>query len=241
MSALKRKAVRCSNTQTAIQNTHIKNNMNAIRIIAACAHQTCAASRFSVNPHAGIGKQQYRPAKGCATVPSTPNCGAGAENTVIDSGVHTATLSAVFLRSNFMVLDVRVLPTRKDGSMAESMFSPPSRPSRVPEKRMEWFFQSHSGAEAMTNVISLASRRAVLSLQTPAQVPTFKPAPASPAPASGTHSVERQQAIEDALSAALCFIRIPGTAALQAATGRANRALSLLKNACTEAKTDGAA
>ena len=161
MSALKRKAVRCSNTQTAIQNTHIKNNMNAIRIIAACAHQTCAASRFSVNPHAGIGKQQYRPAKGCATVPSTPNCGAGAENTVIDSGVHTATLSAAFLRSNFMVF-------------------PPSRPSRVPEKRMEWFFQSHSGAEAMTNVISLASRRAVLSLQTPAQVPTFKPAPASP-------------------------------------------------------------
>ena len=64
----------------------------------------------------------------------------------------------------------------------------------------------------------------------------------SPAPAS-THSahdlertpnpIERQAAIENALSMALYFIRQPGTSAanLWAATARANRALTLLKQA----------
>ncbi len=45
--------------------------------------------------------------------------------------------------------------------------------------------------------------------------------------------VERQAAIENALSMALYFIRQPGTSAanLWAATARANRALTLLKQA----------
>lgn len=93
----------------------------------------------------------------------------------------------------------------------------------------------------MTNVISLASLRAANSVQSPAQIPTFQTAPASPALVLGTPAVERQQAIENALSMALYFIRLPGTpSALHAATGRANRALTLLKNACAEAKTGGA-
>ncbi|WP_394788776.1 hypothetical protein [Rhodoferax sp.] len=48
------------------------------------------------------------------------------------------------------------------------------------------------------------------------------------------NSVERQQAIENALSTALYYVRQPNTTAtmLHAATGRANRALSLLKQAC---------
>jgi len=55
-------------------------------------------------------------------------------------------------------------------------------------------------------------------------------------------TIERQQAIENALSAALYFIRLPSTpSGLHAATGRANRALSLLKQACSEAKMGGAA
>ncbi len=62
----------------------------------------------------------------------------------------------------------------------------------------------------------------------------------TPTPEMG--NIANQQAIENALSAALYFIRLPGTAsALHAATGRANRALTLLKNACTEAKNGGAA
>nr|WP_315203989.1 hypothetical protein [uncultured Albidiferax sp.] len=52
--------------------------------------------------------------------------------------------------------------------------------------------------------------------------------------AAATIGIERQQAIENALSTALYYVRQPnGTPAmLQAATGRANRALSLLKHAC---------
>ena len=94
----------------------------------------------------------------------------------------------------------------------------------------------------MTSVISPASPRAVLSAQAPAQFPAFKPAPASLQHAANSQVIERQQAIENALSAALYFIRLPGTAsALHAATGRTNRALTLLKNACTEAKNGDAA
>ena len=55
-------------------------------------------------------------------------------------------------------------------------------------------------------------------------------------------TIARQQAIENALSAALFHIRQPHTIeALWSATGRTNRALTLLKNACTEAKQGGAA
>ena len=59
---------------------------------------------------------------------------------------------------------------------------------------------------------------------------------------SALDTIARQQAIENALSAALFHIRQPHTTtALWAATGRANRALSLLKQACTEVKSGGAA
>ncbi|MDO8777725.1 MAG: hypothetical protein Q7K57_55220 [Burkholderiaceae bacterium] len=76
----------------------------------------------------------------------------------------------------------------------------------------------------MTNVISLASRKASRTV-----APTT-------APALG--NIERQQAIENALSMALYHIRQPhSTTALHAATGRANRALSLLKHACDEVQT----
>ena len=95
----------------------------------------------------------------------------------------------------------------------------------------------------MTNVTILASRRAALScVQTPASFPAFTPSPAGHAPAPEPQTVERQQAIENALNMALFFIRQPYSAtALHAATGRASRALSLLKNACTEAQNGGAA
>ena len=87
----------------------------------------------------------------------------------------------------------------------------------------------------MTKVISLARPRAAHSVQTSAQNPTFKTAPASPVLVLQAHILERQQAIENALSMALFLIRQPLNATtLDAATGRAIRAASMLKQACAE-------
>jgi hypothetical protein len=183
----------------------------------------------------------------CATVRASLICRAGAENTVSEPEVYTATLSAVSLRPKFMVLDVKVLPIRKDGSMAGSMFSPPSRPFCVPEKRPEWLFKSQPGAETMTTV------------NTPTTPKTGNPGtkPTLPAftqigrilrdrvvhrPPPKLDPIERQQAIENALSAALWHVRKESNpAALQAATGRAIRAASMLKQACAEATNGGRA
>ena len=54
--------------------------------------------------------------------------------------------------------------------------------------------------------------------------------------------IPRQQAaIENALSMALYFMRLPRTdSALHAATAKTNRALTLLKNACSDAQNGGA-
>ena len=50
-----------------------------------------------------------------------------------------------------------------------------------------------------------------------------------------TATLTRQQAIENALTTALYFIRLPLTeSGLRAATGRAVRAASMLKQACAE-------
>ena len=63
-----------------------------------------------------------------------------------------------------------------------------------------------------------------------------------PTPAPGTPSrLARQQAIENALTTALYFIRLPSTeSGLKAATGRAIRAASMLKQACAEIQKGGA-
>jgi hypothetical protein len=59
---------------------------------------------------------------------------------------------------------------------------------------------------------------------------------------STTDKIARQQAIENALSTALFHIRQPSTStALFAATGRASRALTMLKQACADAQIGGAA
>jgi len=79
----------------------------------------------------------------------------------------------------------------------------------------------------MTKVLHLASPRAGARVHTSAQTPTF------PNPERNANPVERQAAIENALTMALYFMRQPGgTAAnLWAATARTNRALTLLKQA----------
>lgn len=85
----------------------------------------------------------------------------------------------------------------------------------------------------MTKVIHLAGSRAGIPVHASAQVQP------SAAPSEGFNlertpsPVERQAAIENALTMALYFIRQPGDIAanLWAATARANRALTLLKQA----------
>lgn len=61
-------------------------------------------------------------------------------------------------------------------------------------------------------------------------------------PALSASSIARQQAIENALTTALYFIRLPNTeSGLRAATGRAIRAASMLKQACAESTASGRA
>ena len=72
--------------------------------------------------------------------------------------------------------------------------------------------------------------------------PTPKAASLGNTPATSTSIIARQQAIENALTTALYFIRLPHTdSGLKVATGRACRAASMLKQACAEAQNGGAA
>ncbi|OIQ68186.1 hypothetical protein GALL_502260 [mine drainage metagenome] len=77
----------------------------------------------------------------------------------------------------------------------------------------------------MTKVIHLPSPRAVIRVQTSARTPKQN--------TCATDGIQRQQAIENALSMALYFMRQPGNTAANvwAATARTNRALTLLKQA----------
>jgi hypothetical protein len=82
----------------------------------------------------------------------------------------------------------------------------------------------------MTKVIRLTSSRAGTRVHSSAHQPTLSTTTAAPATFD---PVTRQQDIENALSMALYFIRQPGITAANvwAATARANRALTLLKQA----------
>ena len=67
---------------------------------------------------------------------------------------------------------------------------------------------------------------------------TPKAAPLGITPATFPGSIGRQIAIETALADALHFIRLPYSArTLNATTARTRRALSMLKQACTESTT----
>jgi hypothetical protein len=102
---------------------------------------------------------------------------------------------------------------REAGRMAIPMFSTPHPPNAL--ENANGVSQSRIGAETMTKV------------DTPTTPKTGISTP-----------IARQQAIENALSTALYFIRKanhPGD--LQAATLRAIRAASMLKQACTESAT----
>ena len=85
----------------------------------------------------------------------------------------------------------------------------------------------------MTNVISTTNPNADTCASASAQSPVPATVHAGHARASGMRIIERQAAIENALTMALYFLRRPGDSACNvwAATARANRALTLLKQA----------
>ena len=86
----------------------------------------------------------------------------------------------------------------------------------------------------MTNVITLASPRAGTRVHMSAQSPAFT--------TGKTDGIARQQAIENALSTALWHVRNgSGPISLAAATGRAIRAASMLKQASADMNSGVAA
>jgi len=118
----------------------------------------------------------------------------------------------VFSRSEFMVSGLGV-PIRKDGSMACFMCLYPAPPFDLDSQTAG--FSVQQGTEIMT-------------ITTPKL--------------GNTSALICQQAIENALTTALYFIRLPSTeSGLKTATDRAIRAASMLKQACAEIQNGRAA
>lgn len=167
-----------------------------------------------------------------ATIHATPAMGPVRKNIVIDNGAFTHALSWVFSRPEYSDTGFPVSHgfgrdglVRKAGRMALSMFLT-SRPPYA-RKNANGGFQSHNGAEAMTTVSSTT---------------TPKAAPLGATPAPPLSSIARQQAIENALSMALHYLRHADTPqGIHAATAKAIRAASMLKQACAEMANSGRA
>ena len=197
-----------------LKTTTATTTHNAADFIAAGARQAGTSAAFHTKPYAGIDRRQYRTVKGCATFQSTPELlGPVLENTIKLAG--NLPDSEVFSRPEFFGFGRDGL-VRKAGRTTNFVFST-SRPPVALEKAASGF-QSQLGARTMTTVNITTT------------------------PKTGTPSrIDRQQAIENALTTALYFIRLPATdSGLRAATGRAIRAASMLKQACAEIQTGGA-
>ena len=189
---------------------------NAIDFIAADARQASAGAAFRLNPCTGIGRQQYRAAGSVLQSFSVLENTIGIAGNLPDSEIFSRPEfgSAGFPHLHGFGRDGLV---RKAGRMAIPMFST-SRPPVALEKAASGL-QSRIGAETMTTV------------NTP---PTPKTGNISP--------LIRQQAIESALSDALHLVRTTGTQhGIHAATGRAIRAASMLKQACAKFAIEGGA
>ena len=190
---------------------------NATDFIATCTRQTSAKGSFCLKAGTGIDRQQYRAVK--------------RRDRILPGASHTTEYAG-----NLPDSEVFSRPEFKDGSIFGCVYGfgagsvyPQGRqhgvfhvtkPSstRCPSQAASGF-QSQYGAETMTKVNTTTT------------------------PALGnTSPLTRQQAIESALSDALHLVRTTGTQhGIHAATGRAIRAASLLKQACSEAREGGAA
>jgi hypothetical protein len=192
------------------------------RKAAGGCNPTATIKKHNANIAPGCNKR-HTTRRRCATFHATPELlGPVLENTMESAG--NLPDSEVFSRPESFGFGRDGL-VRKAGRMADSMFST-SRPPVALEKAASGL-QSQSGAETMTKVISLASRKAGRVTATPAI--TAKPA---------LGIIERQQAIENALSLALYYIRQNESPRnIHAATVKAVRAASMLKQACVESQT----
>ena len=122
----------------------------------------------------------------------------------------------------FTVLGLGTVNREATGSTCFECLNP-FPPNDLDSQRVD--FQSRQGAKTMTKVITFSSLSTGTRVQSNARINTPTPA--------------QQATIENTLSMALWNVRHgTGTQAMQAATGRAIRAASMLKQACTEANTN---
>ena len=132
----------------------------------------------------------------------------GAENTIDTAG--NLPDSEVFSRPKFKGFGRGECLSARTAAWLYPCFRPRVHPDR-PKSEKDGF-QSHTGAKAMTTVNTITTPKT-----------------------GNTATLARQQAIENALTTALYFIRLPSTdSGLRAATGRAIRATAMLKQACAE-------
>ena len=132
----------------------------------------------------------------------------GAQNTTKQAG--NLPDSEVFSRPEFKVLGVGIAYPQGRQHNLFCVLNPHTHPECL--KSAKDGFLVRQGTETMTTV------NTIITPQT-----------------GNTATLARQQAIENALSTALYFIRLPSTdSGLRAATGRAIRAASMLKQACAE-------
>ncbi|MDO8699232.1 MAG: hypothetical protein Q7J75_02215 [Rhodoferax sp.] len=183
------------------------------RKAAGGCNPTATIKKHIANIAPGCEKR-HTALKCCDTLQATPELlGLVLENTVIDSGAFTHALSWVFSRPNTLVYGRDGL-VRKAGRMAESMFST-SRPPVALEKAASGF-QSHSGAEAMTNVNTTIT----------------------PTSGQSIDAIARHQHVSNAISTAQWHL---AHGRINEATGRIMSAARHLKQLCTESTIGGRA
>ena len=193
-----------------LKTTTATTTHNATDFIAAEAVQAGTTGSFHAKPCAGIDRRQYRAVRHRDSIRS------GAKDTTKLAG--NLSDNEVFSRPEFKDgLSLQgIYSFGRDGLVRKAgrttnFVSLTSRPPVV-RKEAASGFQSQLGAKAMTTVNTITT------------------------PALGhTSRINRQQAIENALTTALYFIRLPATdSGLRAATGRAIRATAMLNQACAE-------
>ena len=142
METCKEKAAQLCKNRAALKKFNIHNHMNATQIIATCAHLAGPGAAFRPIACAGIDRQHYRDAKGCASIHSS------AINTSKQAG--SLSDNEVFSCPKFMVLDVgRVYPQ----GWPHNLFCvdiPHVHSADLSSQRM--VFQVRQGTEAMTTV-----------------------------------------------------------------------------------------
>ena len=199
-----------------LKTTTATATRNATDFIAAEAVQTGTTGSFHAKPSAGIDRRQYR--AGGHRDRILP----GAEHTTDNAG--NLSDNEVFSRLKF-----------RDGLNFQGIYGFGAG-SVYPQGRQHGLF--HVSIPSPT----FWPRQSSGGFLSSTRNGTMTTVNTTTTPNTGiTSRINRQQAIENALATALFFIRQPGddAAALRAATGRAIRAASMLKQACAEIQNGG--